>query len=507
LKIETKDLENRQVELTVEVPPEQRISAMRRAARQMAKQAKIPGFRPGKAPFEVILGRFGEEEVFETALEGLTQEAYKKALDSVDLDPIGPGSLEEIISNDPLVMRFIVPLQPEVELGAYEDIRVPYEAPEITDETVENVMEEIRLSQALIEPVERAAQTSDVVVIDVSGELLDVDDEQEDATLLDENAISILIDEKTDWPIPGIAEHLVGAEVGAELDFEHTFDEEYSNESLQGKRAKFHLTVREVKSRTIPEWSDELARNVSDSDDLLALRIRVREDLLKEATRRAENAYANEVVDAFLDIAEIDYPPVMLEEEISDMLRDLEGRLRAQNLGLEDYMKIEGKSFEDMREELTPDACARLERGLLLGHIVDIKGLTIQDDEIEAEIDRLSESLGDNPQNTRMLFDTPNGRRRIHMELLTQKAIKWLTSIAKGEAEEAEEEQAQEVPEPKDKPQTGAGDAQEELAAENDTDESQADTGDAQEEPAVENVTDEAEEDEQASEESEIPEE
>jgi len=363
LKIETKDLENRQVELTVEVPPEQRISAMRRAARQMAKQAKIPGFRPGKAPFEVILGRFGEEEVFETALEGLTQEAYKKALDSVDLDPIGPGSLEEIISNDPLVMRFIVPLQPEVELGAYEDIRVPYEAPEITDETVENVMEEIRLSQALIEPVERAAQTSDVVVIDVSGELLDVDDEQEDATLLDEKAISILIDEKTDWPIPGIAEHLVGAEVGAELDFEHTFDEEYSNESLQGKRAKFHLTVREVKSRTIPEWSDELARNVSDSDDLLALRIRVREDLLKEATRRAENAYANEVVDAFLDIAEIDYPPVMLEEEISDMLRDLEGRLRAQNLGLEDYMKIEGKSFEDMREELTPDACARLERG------------------------------------------------------------------------------------------------------------------------------------------------
>ncbi|MGB2895667.1 MAG: trigger factor family protein, partial [Anaerolineales bacterium] len=189
MKIERQDLENRQVELQVEVASDQIQTAMRAAARRLSRGTKIPGFRPGKAPYEVILGKFGEDVIFEEALDSLGQEIYRDALEETEIEPYAPGSLDEIIREDPLKLRYTVPLAPDVDLGTYRDIRIPFEDAEVTDEAFEEALEEIRQRQALIEPVNRPAEETDLVIVDLSGELLDPEDE-EDAKLLDMKDIS-----------------------------------------------------------------------------------------------------------------------------------------------------------------------------------------------------------------------------------------------------------------------------------------------------------------------------
>jgi trigger factor len=437
LKIETKDLEDRQIQLTVEVPEDRVEAAKRSAARQLGKRIRVPGFRPGKAPYKVLLSRIGEKEIFEEALENLGQEVYRQALETSELDPYGPGTLEEIVSDHPLVLRFSVPLAPEVDLGPYREVRLPYEQPEVEDEEVNKVMERLREQQALIEPVDRPAEDSDLVVIDVFGELQEEDGEHE-TTLLDEKSVSVLVDEETDWPVPGIADHLMGMESGQEASFEYTFPEDYPTEDMRGKKATFQITCQEVKSRHVPEWSDDLARSIGDFDDLLNLRIQVRKDLTAESERQAEAMHARQVVEAVVEGATITYPPMLLEEEQSNMLRDLERRLRLQNLSLEDYLKIEKKTKEEFIEELEPQARERLKRALVLGKVVEVEELEVAGKEIDDEVEKIVSQLGDTSEKTKQLFDNPSGRREIEIDKLTEKAIQYLVAIAKDEVEEIE---------------------------------------------------------------------
>ena len=440
MKIETQELEDRQVELTVEVPDDRVQAAKRSSAKRLSKDTRIPGFRPGKAPYEVIVSKFGEEVIFEEALEILGQEAYRESLEDAELDPYAPGSLEEVVSREPLVLRFTVPLVPEVELGDYREIRIPYEAPEVTDEAVESMMEELRQRQALIEPVERPAEDSDLVVLDIHGELVNEEDD-EDVELVNQEGISVLVDEETDFPFLGIYEHLLGIVEGDEKTVEHTFPEDYAAEDLQNKPASFQLKCIGVKSRFVPEWSDDLAKSIGEFEDLLDLRIKVRESLTEQSTQEAESAYAEQVMEMVMEGAQVTYPPVVLENETDHLMRDLEMRLSSQNLAFDDYLKIEGKNVEEIRDELKPAAEERVSRGLVLGQVVEEENLEVDDEEITQEIDRMLESLGDSGNDSlKEVFDTPEGRNRIGMDLLTKKAIDRLMDISKGEAEDEKPE-------------------------------------------------------------------
>ncbi len=436
LKIERQDLENRQVELQVEVASDQLQTAMRGAARRLSRGTKIPGFRPGKAPYEVILGKFGEDVIFEEALESLGQDIYRDALEESEIEPYAPGALEEIIREDPLKLRYTVPLAPEVDLGSFRDIRIPFEEPEVTDEAFEDALEGIRQRQALIEPVDRPAEETDLVIINISGELLDPEDD-EDAKLLDMKDISVLVDPETDVPTPDVIEHLLGLTAGDEKSYEYTFAEDHPSEDLQNRAAKFHIKCLEVKSRFIPEWSDELAQNLGDFESLLDLRVKLRESLQEQAKLEAENQHRDKIMQELVEGASVEFPPIVLQEETGHLLQDLRMRLGNQNLALEDYLKIEGKTEEDLRKELEPEAIERIKRGLVLGKIVDVEELKVEDEEIEAEIKRLTEPLGANADK-RLLeaFTSPAGRHRIAMDILTDKAMRRMVAIAKDEPEE-----------------------------------------------------------------------
>lgn len=435
MKIDTETLEDRQIQLTIQVPDDRYNAAMRSAARRMSKRDKIPGFRPGKVPFEVAVGRFGEDAIFDEALDALGQDVYKQALEDSELEPFAPGSLDEVVSREPLVLRYMVPLAPEVDLGAYRKVRAKFEAPEVSDEALETTMEDLRQRQALIEPAERPVQMSDVAVIDIEGNL-DDPEEEESALVLKETGISLLIEEDTDWPFPGIADELIGIEAGESRTLHHTFGPEYPAEDLRGRAATFEVTCQEVKSRFVPEWSDDLAQAVGEYESLLDLRIKAREGLAESAKREMEAEYAEEVLETVGEGATVTYPPLLADQEVDDLLHDIVHRLEAQNLTLDDYFQAEKKTEAEVREELRPRADERVKRALILGKVVEEEELKVGDEEISGRIRRLAGSVQDPEGNVLNALNTARSRRRIENDLLFERAIDRLVSIAKGEKPE-----------------------------------------------------------------------
>lgn len=434
MNIETQALEHRQVELQVEVPDDRLQRALQTAARRISKDMDIPGFRPGKAPYNVVASKVGEEYLLDEALDDLGQQVYKEALEQAEVEPYAPGSLEEIVSREPLVLRYRVPLKPEVDLGDYRSLRVDFDEPEVEDEAVEDVLEELRQGQAVIEPVERPADMGDLVVVDVKGELQD----EGETELVDEKNASLILEDETDWPVPDIAQELVGLAAGQEAQVEYTFPEDYRNESLQGESATFHFTVLEVKSRLVPEWTDDLARNLGDFDDLLSLRMQVRENLEEELERRSHSEYADEVMERITETATIDYPPVLLEREIDDMLHDLQHRLERRNMSLEEYLELEGKTLEELRAEVEPDAKERLVQGLILGKVVELEGIEISEREIDEALNQLVSAFEGDREQILQSLNNPATRRSVEVDLLTDQALERLVRIAQGKGDEPE---------------------------------------------------------------------
>jgi trigger factor len=343
-------------------------------------------------------------------------------------------------------LRYTVPLLPEVDLGDYRKLRLQFQEPEVSDETLEETLERLRQSRALIEPVDRAVELSDVVVIDILGELREPPDEG-NPTILDNKGIEVLVTDDTDWPIPGIADHLVELKIGDERDFEYTFPDDYAAEDLRNQIADFHIKCLEVKSRFIPDWTDDLARSIGEYDDLLDLRLKLRESLQERAQQEAEAEFAQEVIEKAVEGATILFPPLMLQEETNDLIAELERSLQGQNLSLDDYLKIEKKSEDELREELEPRARKRLARALVLGKVVELEEITVEEEEVNSEIDRIVEPFKEHAIELRKSFDNPIGRRRISLDLLTNKAIERIMAIARGDADRPDEpsEAAEEV--------------------------------------------------------------
>jgi trigger factor len=430
LKIETQRNDDCTLTLTVEVEDERVQPALRAAARDISRRYPIPGFRPGKAPYEVILRQVGEGALYEAALEKLGQKVYEEALDQEKIEAFAPGSLKDM-QLKPMALKFIIPLRPVVELGDYRALRVDYTPPAISDEELNDALEHLREHQAVLEPLERPAALNDVAVLDVTGYLNEGQNPSD--FLLADKDVALLLDEKADWPMMGFAPQVVGMQAGDQKKFDLAFPEDYANESLRGQAAHFEVTCKEVKSRTLPEWGDDLAKEIGDYESLEDLRAKVKAELAGQAERSSGRDYTREVMDQLVEQAAVKYPPVLLERELDDMLEDLDRRLHEQRLTLEDYLKIEKKTKEELREEYKPQAESRLKRALVLSTVVELEGLEVSNEDIDSQITALSAPLGEHADKLRQTFSTATGRRMLASDLLTNKALARLTALAKGE--------------------------------------------------------------------------
>ncbi len=445
MKVATKRLENCQTEMIIEVEPERVEEAMRKAARAISQQAKIPGFRPGKAPYHVVLQTFGRQTVLEEALEDLGQELYSQALDEARIDPYGPGKLVNI-QWEPLVLTFHVPMPPEIDLGDYRRLRLDVPPVEVTDEEVEKELEEARKAHAVWIPVDREAQTGDQVVFQFTFADEEGSPETSETVLGEDSTL-----------LPGLAEKLVGMRAGETRAFEVTFPEDWGNEELAGQTRTMTVTVQEVKERELPDL-DELPALMGDFQDLEALKAHFRSRLLQAKEKERDRELIDKALTILTEQAKISYPDFMLEDAVDDILADHDSILRRQGFTLDDYLRVLHIEREAYRQQQKPEAEQRLRRTLVLTKLAELEKLAVEDQEVQAEADAQAQSSG-NPEMMRQLYQMPEVRRYLRNQLLVEKVQQRVLEIVTGRAPELPAEEHAETTiaeEPSGEPAGGA---------------------------------------------------
>ena len=445
MKIETAYLEDHQAKLKVEFDTDLLNNAKQRAARKISQQTKIPGFRPGKAPYNIVLRTAGEAAILEEAMEILIDDQYPKIIEESKLKPYGPGQLENIVSFDPPIFEFKVPLEAEVTLLDYQAIRIPYELPFVEDNDVDRVLKDLQERQAVLSPVERPAQIGDQVFIRLSGNRLEPE-EGESSVLVTDRPMPITItsgDEisPTEWPFPGFSLSLVNLTAGDQKSLIHTFPEDADFTSLRGKSAEFSIIVENVKSRTIPDINNEFAQTIGEYETIDALRNDIRASLETERREDYDDGYNDKIMEELFKLATWKYPPQMLDHEIELFKDQLGNRIAQQNIDMETYLKIRQLDEAGLKEEITPLAEQRMKRTLVLLEIARQHDIKVNEKELETEsmrtMDRLSHMLPpDKVRKTMTDQFVQNMIGNIGADLLIKHTWDYLHSIAKGEVDD-----------------------------------------------------------------------
>lgn len=393
MKIETTPREDHQTTMTVEVEPEKLEGARHRAARKISQNAKIPGFRPGKAPYDVVRRTYGDSAITEEAVEILVNDIYPLALKESGIEPAAMGQLENVESLDPPKFVFTIPLAPKVELGDYKSVRLPYEWVSPADDKLEESITDLRRMYSATETVDRAAAEGDYLMVDVTGVKAKPKEGDDSAPLIERNGFATLIRKEAkedEWPFAGFAAKLIGVKPGEETSFSHKFAKDHANESLHGENVKFTVKVKTVRGVNMPELDDAFAMQTGLGATVEDLRVRMRENLEAESRAEYDDSYFESVIDQIKLGATIKYPPQVLDHEVHHVLEDIENRLKSQGIeNMDAYYKLVDTTAEKfLEEQATPTAKRRLERGLILDEIVRAENIKFEEDQLEMEFNQ-----------------------------------------------------------------------------------------------------------------------
>jgi len=444
LKIEKEYLEDHQVKVTAAIEQDVMERFMRRAARAISKDHKIPGFRPGKAPYDVVKRNFGEEAIERQAIELMLDDIYPQVLEEAEINPSGPGSLDNIVSHTPPVFEFIIPLMPDVELGDYSSIRFDYQLEPVTDQDVDEVLKNLRTSYATAVPVERAAQEGDLVSFKIKG-VLAKPEEGEETEIVKEFSNQLQLedtDQENPWPFDGFWKELLDLSKGDTKSVKHSYSEDTPFSNFSGKEIEFNFTIEGVKEMEYPEMDDDFAKTLGDYETMDDLKAAILENLKSNRQQEYEQDYLSKVVDSVVELSTIKYAPNTLQEEIDHVLANVQQDLANQNLDLETYLKFRDTDQDTfIEEELKPIAIRRLERSLVLDSVTRQEGIEIQEEELKAGVTETISQLFSTPefkkpttnQDMRKLtnvvsYDTAS-------RILNQKVQDRLMKIAKGETD------------------------------------------------------------------------
>ncbi|MFC1979524.1 trigger factor [Chloroflexota bacterium] len=430
MKVTREKTENSQAFLSVEMEPAEVEESLKKSYQRLVQKTDIPGFRKGKAPRDILEQFMGKEKLLEDALNTLIPQAYEKALKEQKIEAIARPSIE-LTQTDPVIFKATVPLEPKLELGDYHQLQVAREPVELTENDVSNVMEQLRLQRALWEPVERAVDFEDLVVFDIESNI-------GDEPLINQKEAQYQVLPDQSFPAPGFTEQMIGMKGGEDKEFALQLPPDYSKSELAGKEASFKVKVTEIKQRILPELNDEFAREVNpDCETLDSLREMVSADLKLKAEEREMVDFKERAMDAAVDLAELEFPPILVEMETDRLLREQAQRLQMEGRGLEEYLRIMNRTEEELREELQPIATKSVTRSLVLGKIAEEEKVEVSDSEIDTEIDDMIKDVKDNVDKIRESLNTPQVRRSIKQVLLTRKTVQRLVEIAEGSAVEA----------------------------------------------------------------------
>ena len=488
MKITTEDMPDRQIGLLIELEEAEIEDHKQRAYRRLVQRYVIPGFRKGKAPRVILERHIGAETLIQEDIEALLEKSIADAVEQQELEPIARPQVTDVESLDPITFRATIALRPEVELGDYNSIRVEWEESEVTDEQVEEVLDNLRRQGAPWEPADRPVQYGDLLTIDARGyvdeepeeeaEASDADDDDTDLepdgsdtdesaepadevdsetdgetepeipgrrVFVEETGISYLAQEGVTYPAPGFPSQLIGMSAEETKEFTISVPDDFTIRNLNGKEAHFTVTVREVKEQLLPDLGDEWAQGVEGFGDdtfetVEALRERIQSDLIERTQTQTRAGYEENILDQFAEIATVMYPPIVVDMEVDRILQDQDEQMRGMGMSLAAYAQSTGQSVDALRDSVRPQAEQRVLRGLLITDLAKHEGIEASDEEIDEDIAQVVGSQQDEAtqEQARQAFESEAARDSVQRRIVARKTVDMLVEIARGERDGSE---------------------------------------------------------------------
>jgi trigger factor len=417
MKAVVEPLEGNKVKLSVEVDEQEFEQALDAAFRKMARDVKIPGFRPGKAPRKVLEAKIGADVARKEALRDALPDFYARAVAENDVEPIAPPEIDITAGEEagPVAFDAVVEVRPQVSVAGYQGLQVKVPAISATDDEVEAQIERLRQQHGELKEVSRPAKDTDHVTIDLKGY-------RHDQPIEGLNADDFMYEVGTGTVLPQLDEHLRGAKLGDILKFNTTV--------ADGEDATIQILVKDVKEKILPDVTDEWAGEASEFDtvDELKADITNRINLIKKV--QAQLALRNNVVDALVELVADDMPEPLVGAEMERRLHNLAHRLASQQVTMAQYLEAAGVSQEQLIEELRTEATAAVKADAALRSVAEAEGIEVTEEDLDNELVRLAERMGEKPDKVRTQLDRADQMPAVRSDLRNSKALEWLVEHA-----------------------------------------------------------------------------
>ncbi len=386
MSVKIEKVEKNQVKLEIEVDAKVFNECMDRAFNKNKSRFNIPGFRKGKAPRNMVERYYGEQVLYEDAINFACADAYDNAIDENDLHPVDRPEIDivQLESGKNFIFTALVTVKPEVELGEYKGLSVEKDEVVVTDDDVENELKRVQeRNSKLISVEDRPVENGDTVNIDFEGSIDGVPFQGGEA-----KGYTLVVGSGTF--IPGFEDQLIGANINDEIDVNVTFPEDYHSEELKGKPAVFKVKINEIKVKQLPEINDEFASDVSEFETLDEYKADIREKLTQQAQAEADRKYEDDIVKLAVDNTTCDIPEVMINRRLDDMLRQLDMQLRYQGMNLEGYLQMTGMEMDKVRADYRESALEEVKTQLVLEKIAEVENIIASPEEYEAELEEIA---------------------------------------------------------------------------------------------------------------------
>ena len=417
VKATVEPLEGNKVRVSVEVDEAEFDKAIDAAFRKIAREVRIPGFRPGKAPRKVLERRLGSNVGREQALHDSLPEFYAQALSDHDVDAIAPPEIDITAGEDgegPLAFAAVVEVRPEVQVPGYGSLRATIDRPEVADDDIQAQVDRMRQVQATLAPVDRPSIEGDVVTIDITGTL---DGEAQDGLTADDYSYTV----GGAMITPEVDENLHGVKPGEILAFPATHPDEEETRALE-----FRVLVKEVNERVLPDADDEWAEENSQFETIEALRDSIRQNLLARRQVQAQMQVSERTREALAQLVEVEPPETLVDQEVQQRLQEMALRLRAQGLDLDQWLAATGKAPDELLNEMRGPAGDGVKIDLALRAVADAEQIECDDDDVDAEIEAVAERLGEKPRKVLERLERGGQLPGLRSDIRKRKALDWL---------------------------------------------------------------------------------
>lgn len=396
--------ETNKYELEVLVDAETFEKAVQKSYNKNKGQVRLQGFRPGKAPRQMIEKMYGKDVFYPDAIEFCYPEALDAAIKEAGLRVVSVESIEEVSTDNGFEFKAIVIVEPEVKIEGYKGLEIKSKAVRVTEKMINEEIDKIRdRNSRMITVEDRPAADGDTAVIDFEGFLGDVAFEGGKA----ENYNLAL---GSGSFIPGFEEQIVGHNAGEEFTITVKFPEDYQAEELKGQDAQFKIKLHEIKTKELPELDDEFVKDVSDKETVDEYKKEVKETITKRLKEEKENDISNQITDKLIELVEAEIPEVMYDNEVNSMIRDFDARLSSQGMEMNMYLGYMGMDIDALKNMYRKDAEKRVKLRLALKKIAALENITVTDEDVEAEFARLAETYGVDVDRIKTIVDAEDQR-------------------------------------------------------------------------------------------------